>query len=106
MSVVDWQGEIHSLSSHLPLVAPLSLLFAIPVIQSMRGKAPQNRAFYVGLLSLVFPGFFLTWMYIPFFFMGLYGYAGPIPIQFLFGMKLVSNYGFYIEELHWPDTEE
>lgn len=93
-------------SIYLPLVAPLSLLFSIQVFRSMTGKTPQNRVFYVGLLGLAFPGLFLTWMYIPFFFMGLYGYAGPIPIQFIFGMRLVSKYGYYIEELEWVDEEE
>ena len=93
-------------SVYLPLVTPLSLLFTIQVIRSMNGKTPLNRVFYVGLLSLVIPGVFLTWMYIPFFFMGLYGYAGPVPIQFLFGMNLVSKYGYYIEELDWVDEEE
>ena len=93
-------------SIYLPLVAPLSLLFTVQVIRSMKGKTPQNRVFYVGLLSLVFPGLFLTWMHIPFFFMGLYGYAGPIPIQFILGMSLVSKYGYYVEELNWPDEEE
>lgn len=88
------------------LVAPLSFLFSVQVIRSINGKTPQNRVFYVGLLSLVFPGLFLTWMYIPFFFSGLYSYAGPVPIQFLFGMRLVSKYGYYVEEFDWPDEED
>jgi hypothetical protein len=62
--------------------------------------------FYVGLLSLVYPGLFLTGMHAPFFFMGLYGYAGPIPIQFIFGMNLVSRYGYYVEEFDWPNEIE
>ena len=86
-------------SVYLPLVAPLSLLFTIQVLRSMNGKTSQNRVFYAGLLSLIFPGLFLTWMYIPFFFSGLYSYAGPVPIQFLFGMRLVSNYGYYVKSL-------
>ncbi len=93
-------------SVYLPLVAPLSLLFTVQVIRSMNGKTPQNRVFYAGVLSLIFPGLFLTWMYLPAFYMGLYGYAGPIPIQFIFGMKLVSNYGYYIEELDWFDKQD
>ena len=88
------------------LVAPLSLLFLVQVIRSINGKTPQNRVFYVGLLSLVFPGLFLTWMYIPVFFSGLYSYAGPVPIQFLFGMRLVSNYGYYVEEFEWPEEKD
>lgn len=92
-------------SIYLPLVAPLSFLFMVQVIRSINGKTPQNRAFYTGLLSLVFPGLFLTWMYVPLLSTGLYGYAGPIPIQLIFGMKLVSNYGYYVEELKWSDEE-
>jgi hypothetical protein len=96
---------IYYWSVYVPLIVPLSLLFMIQVLRSMKGKTPQNRVFYVGLLSLTFPGLFLTWMQIPFFFSGLYGYAGPFPIQFVLGMKLVSNYGYYVEKLEWPDTE-
>jgi hypothetical protein len=44
-------------------------------------------------------------MYVPLLSTGLYGYAGPIPIQLIFGMKLVSNYGYYVEELKWSDEE-
>jgi hypothetical protein len=96
---------IYYWSVYVPLIAPLSLLFMIQVVRSMKGKTPQNRAFYAGLLSLIFPGLFLTWMHIPIFFSGLYGYAGPVPIQFVFGMKLVSNYGYYVEKLEWLETE-
>ena len=92
-------------SSYLLIVAPFSLLFVAQVIRSMNGKTQQNRVLYPGLLSLVFPGIFLTWMYFPSFFMGLYGYAGPIPIQFIFGMNLVSKYGYYIEEFDWVDED-
>ncbi len=92
-------------SIYLPLVAPLSLLFMIQVIKSIHGKAPQNRVFYVGVISLIFPGLFLTWLHIPFFFRFYYGYAGPVPIQYIFGMKLVSKYGYYFEDLEWVDEE-
>jgi hypothetical protein len=91
---------------YLPLVAPLSLLFVIQVFRCMTGKTPQNRAHYSGLLSLVFPGLFLTWTYIPFFLIGQYGYAGPIPIQFIMGMVLVSKYGHHFEGLEWVEQEE
>lgn len=49
---------------------------------------------------------FLTWMFVPFFLGGLIAYAGPLPIQFIFRKVLVSRYGYYVEELHWPDEEE
>jgi hypothetical protein len=92
---------------YVPLVAPLSFLFLLQVIRSMKGKTPQNRVFYSGILSLIFPSVFLTWMYLPIFFItGLYGYAGPIPIQFILGMSLVSRYGYYVEELDWSDEED
>jgi hypothetical protein len=96
---------IYYWSIYVPLIASLSVLFTVQVIRSIKGKTPQNRVFYVGLLSLIFPGLFLTWMNIPIFFSGLFGYAGPVPIQFAFGMKIVSNYGYYVERLEWPETE-
>ncbi len=92
-------------SIYLPLVAPLSLLFVVQVIRSINGKAHRNHVFYVGILSLIFPGLFLTWAYIPSFLIGQYGYAGPVPIQYIFGMKLVSKYGHYSEELEWIEVE-
>ena len=61
--------------------------------------------FNVGLLSLAFPGLFLTLMYFPLFLSGIIGYAGPIPIQFIIGMYIVLKYGTYIEVLEWPDDE-
>ena len=73
---------------YLLLVAPLSLLFLAQVIRSINGKTPRNHVFYVGILSLIFPGLFLTWAYSPVFLIGQYGYAGPVPIQYIFGMNL------------------
>ena len=92
-------------SVYFPLVAPLSLLFMIQVFRSINGKTPRNRVLYAGVLSLIFPGLFLTWLHIPFFFNFYYGYAGPVPIQYIFGMKIVSKYGHYSEELDWIDEE-
>ena len=92
-------------SVYLPLVAPLSFLFTIQVFRSIMGMTPEKQVFRVGVLSLIFPGLFLTWMHIPFFFMGLFGYAGPVPIQFILGMRLVSKYGHYVEELDWSDEK-
>jgi hypothetical protein len=91
---------------YLPFVFPLSFLFVIQVFRCIIGRTPQNRAFYSGLLSLIFPGLFLTWAYIPFFLIGQYGYAGPIPLQFILGMALVSKYGHYFEELEWVEQKE
>lgn len=90
---------------YLPLVFPLSFLFTIQVFRSMTGRTPQNRAFYSGILSLIFPGLFLTSAYIPLFLIGQYGYAGPIPLQFILGMVLVSKYGHFVEELDWVEQE-
>ena len=77
----------------------------IQVIRSINGKTPRNRVLYAGVPSLIFPGLFLTWLHIPLFFSFYYGYAGPVPIQYIFGMKLVSKYGHYSEELDWIDEE-
>jgi hypothetical protein len=93
-------------SVYLPLVAPLCLLFMVQVFRSIQGKIPQKQVFYAGVLSLIFPGLFLTWLHIPFFFSLFYGYAGPLPFQYIFGMILVSKYGYYNEELEWVEEEK
>jgi len=108
-SITDWgivivTGPEYWLTSTLIMI-PLTLVFSVEVINCMNGKTSKNRVYHVGLLSFAFPGLFLTWMYLPCFFLGIIGYAGPIPIQFIFGMGIVSKYGSYIEELHWPDEE-
>jgi len=100
-------GEIAILSgpeywlSNTALMIPFALVFSVEVINCINGKTSKNRVFNVGLLSLVFPGLFLTFMYYPVFLQGITGYAGPIPIQFIIGMGIVSKYGYHIEVLEW-----
>ena len=91
--------------SHTLFMIPFALVFSVEVINNINGKTSRRRVRRVGIISMVFPGLFLTFLYIVTMFLttGVIGIAGPIPVQFIFGMYIVSRCDPTIEKWSDPD---
>jgi hypothetical protein len=103
-NIVIMSGFAYWLSYTLFMI-PFACAFSVEVINNIHGKTSRKRVIRVGILSMVFPGLFLTFLYIVTMFltMGVIGIAGPIPLQFIFGLYIVSRCNPTIEK--WSDTD-
>jgi len=103
-NIVIMSGLAYWLSYTLSMI-PFACVFSVEVINNIQGKTSRKRVIQVGTLSMVFPGLFLTFLYIitMFLTMGVIGIAGPIPLQFIFGMYIVSRCNPTNEK--WYDTD-